>query len=291
MRESDGHTAASARHGGAEGAVFDCDATPCAPTQLADAPDSNGSDAHGPDAPGASEVSVVVLAGGASRRFGGPDDDKLAARLGGRSVLDVTLANVPRGWPIVAVGPEQPERTDQPVADGQDPTMPQRSLPAEDGERHGPDRPEAAGSAPPHVITWVQDDPPLGGPVAAIAAALPHVTTPLCAALAGDTPFGGLALPALTQAVGGHDGAQLVADDRVQPLIAVYRTVSLRTAIATISQVSGTSMRALLASLDLVTLDLAHLVTHLDPEGAARAVAQDIDTVDDLAWFHVHGIA
>jgi len=47
-------------------------------------------------------VTVVVLAGGTSRRFG---SDKLAAPLQGRTVLDAVLHSLPADWPLVVVGP------------------------------------------------------------------------------------------------------------------------------------------------------------------------------------------
>ncbi len=47
------------------------------------------------------DVTVVVLAGGSSTRFGG---DKLAARLGSGTVLGRLLAAVPDRWPVVVVG-------------------------------------------------------------------------------------------------------------------------------------------------------------------------------------------
>lgn len=47
-------------------------------------------------------MTVVVLAGGSSRRFG---SDKLAALLDGRAVLDHCLSGVPSGWDLVVVGP------------------------------------------------------------------------------------------------------------------------------------------------------------------------------------------
>jgi molybdopterin-guanine dinucleotide biosynthesis protein A len=52
-----------------------------------------------------SQVWVVVLAGGGSRRFG---SDKLAADLGGRPLFDLTLASVPADLPVVVVGPPRP---------------------------------------------------------------------------------------------------------------------------------------------------------------------------------------
>lgn len=48
------------------------------------------------------DVTVVVLAGGTSRRFG---SDKLAAPLRGSTVLDTVVASLPPRWPVVVVGP------------------------------------------------------------------------------------------------------------------------------------------------------------------------------------------
>jgi molybdopterin-guanine dinucleotide biosynthesis protein A len=55
-------------------------------------------------------VTALVLCGGSSRRLG---RDKLAEPLGPSTVLDVTLAGLPGGLPIVAVGPQRP--TERPV--------------------------------------------------------------------------------------------------------------------------------------------------------------------------------
>lgn len=50
-------------------------------------------------------MTILVLAGGSSRRFG---SDKLAALLpDGRSLLDHCLAGMPSGWPLVVVGPSR----------------------------------------------------------------------------------------------------------------------------------------------------------------------------------------
>lgn len=48
------------------------------------------------------DVTVVVLAGGRSRRFG---SDKLAAPLGRQTVLQAVLSSLPAPWPVVVVGP------------------------------------------------------------------------------------------------------------------------------------------------------------------------------------------
>jgi molybdopterin-guanine dinucleotide biosynthesis protein A len=50
------------------------------------------------------DVTVVVLAGGTSRRFGA---DKLGARLRGSTVLETVVGSLPEPWPVVVVGPER----------------------------------------------------------------------------------------------------------------------------------------------------------------------------------------
>ncbi len=47
------------------------------------------------------DVTVLVLAGGRSRRFG---SDKLAAQLAGSTVLDHLISALPPTWPVVVVG-------------------------------------------------------------------------------------------------------------------------------------------------------------------------------------------
>lgn len=53
----------------------------------------------------APDITVVVVCGGTSRRFG---SDKLAADLDGHSVLDRTLVALPHDWPTICVGPQRP---------------------------------------------------------------------------------------------------------------------------------------------------------------------------------------
>lgn len=192
-------------------------------------------------------VTAVVLAGGTSRRFGGAHDDKLDVSLGARSVLDSTLASLPTSWPVIVVGPPRAISREQ--------------------------------------VTWVQEDPPLGGPVAALARALDVSTGEWIALVAGDTPRGGHALPALLDAAltmratstSCLDGAVAVVDVRRQPLLAVYRADALAAACEAIGNPDGASMRAMLASLALAE-------TPVDP-GDAR----DVDTVDDLAFHRARG--
>src|SRR3954451_22611863 len=76
--------------------------------------------------------------------------DKPALRVGSTSLLDRVLAAVRDASSVVVVGPLR--ATELPVA-------------------------------------WVREEPPGGGPVAALAAGLPLVTAPLVAVLAADLPF------------------------------------------------------------------------------------------------------
>lgn len=140
----------------------------------------------------APDITVVVLCGGTSRRFG---SDKLAADLGGHSVLDRTLMALPHDWPTICVGPRRATIRD---------------------------------------VAWAREDPIGCGPAAAVAAGLRGVTTPLVAVLAGDMPLVGSHLPALRAAVLGDahlPGATAVVatwDGRPNPLCAVAHAADLR---------------------------------------------------------------
>jgi molybdopterin-guanine dinucleotide biosynthesis protein A len=100
-------------------------------------------------------LAAVILAGGAARRVGGAT--KPALQVGGEALLNRVLASVALARPRIVVGPD-----------------------------------ELTGLLPADV-TLTREDPPGGGPVAAIAAgvscldpATPHL---LVAVLAGDLPF------------------------------------------------------------------------------------------------------
>lgn len=184
--------------------------------------------------PGLPLRALVVLAGGGSRRLG---HDKLTVQLAGVTVLDrllAGLASLVPGVPVTVVGP--PRSSPQPV-------------------------------------TWVSEDPPGGGPVAGIHRALEEVTDPnwLVGVVAGDQPFAATAIPALLLAAqdGRLDGAIAVdGTNRDQPLLAVYRTGPLRTAIG--PEPSGRAVRSVTASLRLGRVRI--------PED----VMLDIDTEDDV---------
>ncbi|WP_158885666.1 molybdenum cofactor guanylyltransferase [Amycolatopsis anabasis] len=121
-------------------------------------------------------------------------------------------------------------------------------------------------------VRWTREEPPGGGPVAALAAGLAAAPpeTELVAVLAGDlariTPS---TVDRLRAAVGAGDGAVLVdADGRRQWLIGVWRARALREALP--PEPAGASLRRTLAGLAVVA------VPELPGESA------DVDTPEDL---------
>lgn len=124
-------------------------------------------------------------------------------------------------------------------------------------------------------VRWAREQPPGGGPVAALAAGLPQVSAPVVVLLATDLPF---LRPATVRALRaalaeGDDAAVVVdADGRDQPLLAAYGTAALRAAVdACGPDPAGQPLRRVVAALTVRRVP--------DPEGAAF----DCDTWDDLA--------
>ncbi|WP_131768223.1 molybdenum cofactor guanylyltransferase [Candidatus Protofrankia californiensis] len=114
---------------------------------------------------------ALVLAGGSARRLGGVD--KPAVIIGNQTLLERVLAAVDDARGVVVVGPRRPV-------------------------------------AVARRIVWTHEQPPGGGPVAALAAGLELVGAPLVAVLAADLPFvTAETLGALVRAAGGcdHDGS------------------------------------------------------------------------------------
>lgn len=138
--------------------------------------------------------AAIVLAGGMARRMGGAFKPLLC--VGGTPMLHHVLRAVREAGadPIVVVGPSE--------------------LDVHIG-----------------AARRTQEDPPGGGPVAAVAAGLA-----LCegadevAVVGGDLPF--LTAAALTGLRHGAD-ASVYADDRRQPMVAVWRAAALKAALAT----------------------------------------------------------
>lgn len=185
---------------------------------------------------------AIVLAGGAARRLGGVDKPRLT--VGGRSLLDRVLGACAAADTTVVVGPRgtHPETTGAP--------------------------------------RWTREDPPGGGPVAAVAAALaePALGAPVVLLLAADLPFLDARTVRVLAAAVAADGAAhpqaavlVDAEGRDQPLAAAYRAAPLRAALAALGDPAGRPLRRLVGGLRTVRL--------ADPDG----VSQDCDTWEDLA--------
>ncbi|MEP7023252.1 MAG: NTP transferase domain-containing protein [Actinomycetota bacterium] len=165
-------------------------------------------------------LAAVVLAGGRAARLGGAD--KPALVVGGQPLLaSVVQAAVGAGASqVIIVGPPRPGL-------------------------------DAGAAASPASLTWVREDPPGSGPVAALRCGLAGVTAPLTLLLAADLPFlRARQLTALLQATGEPapgEGAVLV-DDAGWPqwLVGCWVTAALRTGLASYQ---GRSLHGLLEPL------------------------------------------
>lgn len=214
--------------------------------------------AAGPSVGGVPSVGVVVVAGGASRRFGA---DKLAADLDGAPVLARTLAGVAAALPharLVVVGP--PERASAPVL--------------------------AAAGVPGRRVAQVQEHPPRSGPAAAVVTGAQRLrqdgVLDLVAVVPGDAPFAGAALPRLVAAASGPgtDAAVAVSPDGSRQYLLLVVHADVLPAPATEGAPGGVELvdapaRALLRGLRVAEVpvdDLAALDVD-DPPSLERARA------------------
>ncbi|MFM9611592.1 NTP transferase domain-containing protein [Streptomyces niveiscabiei] len=125
-------------------------------------------------------------------------------------------------------------------------------------------------------VDWTREDPPGGGPVAALDAGLRRTRADRVVLLSADLPF--LApgtVRGLLAALDDADGALLVdADGRDQPLVAAYRVSPLRRELDALraghGSLAGLPLRKLTAGLELARVP--------DP-----VAAFDCDTWDDIA--------
>jgi len=190
-------------------------------------------------APGAPLHDAVLLAGGRASRMGGVDKTALVSS--GRALSDHALVAAEGARTVVLVG----------LRDGR--------------------------TAPAGVVR-TREDPPFGGPVAAIAAGLAAVSEPApwtlvlaCDLVRPETAVAVL-LDAAAQA-GDTDGLVAVDEDgRRQPLLALYRSAALRDALRALGDPDGAAVRRLTADLRLVEVPLAAgLCADVDePADAAR---------------------
>lgn len=213
-----------------------------------------------PMPPRTPDFDVLILAGGAARRLGGVDKPML--EIGGSTLLDrvIEACAASTTGHVIVVGPPRATRRD---------------------------------------VHWTSEDPPGGGPAAAIAAGLaaldelapvssgPSDAAPLLAVFAADLPLLDAKVihslwttlsdtdsaPASGIAA-AHDGTVIVdADGREQWLAAIYRRDALAAQIAKQppERISGLPLRRLVQDLRLLRV--------LD---AGRAVV-DCDTWEDVA--------
>jgi molybdopterin-guanine dinucleotide biosynthesis protein A len=130
----------------------------------------------------------------------------------------------------------------------------------------------------PRPVLWAREDPPGGGPLAALGAGLRHTTADLIVVLSADLPFleAGTVRRLLTALrATSADGALLTdADGRDQPLVAAYRAPALGRELAALLEkhhgLTGLPLRRLTAGLDLTRVP--------DP-----VASFDCDTWDDIA--------
>ncbi|MEV8473911.1 NTP transferase domain-containing protein [Streptomyces sp. NPDC051173] len=229
---------------------------------------------------------AVVLAGGAAGRLGGAD--KPALSVGGRTLLDRVLGACADAGDTVVVGPRRP-------------TV--------------------------RAVRWAREQPPGGGPLAALDAGLRHTAAATTLVLSADLPFlRAETVRALLREVARRGSAVegvLLADPggRDQPLVAAYRTESLRRELALLAaeygSLSGLPLRLLTAELSLGRLphpdasfdcdtweDVAAARARIRDDGrvldewitAAKAelgIDLDVDTAAllDLARDAAHGVA
>ncbi|WP_168582516.1 molybdenum cofactor guanylyltransferase [Gephyromycinifex aptenodytis] len=160
--------------------------------------------------------------------------DKTARPLGSHTIIENLIAGLPKRWPVVCVGESR-----------------------EVGRE----------------VIWTREHPPLGGPVAGIAAGLEHVDTPLVVILAGDQPFAADA--AITVAEHLRDAPMDVdgvaanqSDGRGQPLLAAYRVKRLRAVMP--DDPSGHGVHRVMTPLNLTSIEVA-------PDSTL-----DVDTPADL---------
>jgi molybdopterin-guanine dinucleotide biosynthesis protein A len=100
----------------------------------------------------------------------------------------------------------------------------------------------------PDDVVLVREEPPGGGPVAALKAGLTEVSTDVVVLLAADLPFLTAALVLALRMQLHADGVVVIDDGRRdQWLLSVWRTAALRTAVA--GTTGPTSLRRVLAPL------------------------------------------
>lgn len=187
-------------------------------------------------------MDVIIVAGGEGRRMGGVD--KASLKLNGMRFIDHLLrdlAGITQDKIIVVTPREDLEL----------------------GEN----------------VLRCSEEPPLGGPVAGIDAAMNLCSADYVAVIAVDAPYSARALAPLTEKLLQHPQASAAAIDSegfLQPLCAVWKRVDLLQALRSVAAAAGgsvrdQSVRAVLRSAPGEVLPVP-----------ATGVEQDVDTPADL---------
>lgn len=130
----------------------------------------------------------------------------------------------------------------------------------------------------PVDVSWVREDPPGSGPVAAVAAGLPLTSAAVVLLLAADLPRIAPAITPLRTAVQhGAPAAILLTEGRLSYLAAAWRRDALQAALGRLPDVTNAAMRSL---YDRISAHEVH-----DTQGWG----QDCDTWDDLADAQARG--
>nr|WP_245192350.1 NTP transferase domain-containing protein [Arthrobacter pigmenti] len=168
---------------------------------------------------------AVILSGGRSSRLGGVP--KASLQIGDRNLLALTCEAASAARRLLVVGQSTPGM--------------------------------------PGGVELLREDPPFGGPAAAVAAAVGHLRSshaPWLLVLACDMPRIGETLPALL--TGAREaGASVLARDggRDQPLAALYRWSDLASAVDS-GALTNLSMRHLLARVQWSAVEVPAGSTH-----------------------------
>ena len=163
--------------------------------------------------------------------------DKAGLLVNGTSALERLLGGLPAAMPVIVAGVERPT------------------------SRH---------------VTFRQESPAGGGPVAGIAAALTEVATSNAVIVATDMPWCAPIITELMERFALLSADALVPvtiDGRQQMLCSAWRTAALRRTINELGDPQGQAVRILVA---LAAVDEWHL------DARQSALLADIDTPDDL---------
>ncbi|MFL6070936.1 MAG: molybdenum cofactor guanylyltransferase [Actinomycetes bacterium] len=176
--------------------------------------------------------------------------DKATLAIDGQTLLERTLSGVPEAVPVLVAGPAVPLRRSN--------------------------------------VAFAREEPPGGGPVAGLDAALGLAGTDVVVVLATDLPFVGELPRALADELLHADASvdavlAVDAEGRSQQLCGAYRADALRSAIAAGGAASGASMRGVVARLNTRTLEVGAAGGPIAASDAMVDPVRDIDTPQDLA--------